>query len=1097
MELARQQSTCDKVRKNTLAHISRHPEDELKEEEEEDSTSSGICRTEIEDNRTNERKLNDIEEDENNQLIIQRLETSLADIIDSAVLNNLKINGNILSDQFDAIIATLKKVAASVDSGGSDSPHFVRRNSDLVGFVLIDESHEPLDAQDPALQDAPVLVFHQRCHPGHTGTPPLIPKNRKLSLPRDNLQDNSPSLGELARRLHANPNHLRADQDYVDFIDLDQPYVSPVPQGVSASDLIRGGPTPKAYGRKNSTGSLGLSSCASLLEDKAYYAGGPSITASVTNLNAAEDYGNVFGPQQNTFRKVHSTSNVNNGSSAGGPHRLFQRHLSLSGPDDQGEHRLRKSLSKSRELLSQLENEYKKIKGDENKNARNSIVIDQSWLDQDFDELLQTLSNDKTIQADPHEALAFLTNNNNNNTTPTTATSTSTASLAVPSSTSSSSGRKVSKKDMPPLPSDHSPRVRRHHHQGQAASEGRHIFSFFQKKGRSQSLSGTEAIKITLPVTREDDFRGVPRSAHHQQEGIAAPHGGGGVRRVTYEKATTMERPAGRSNRSNSIPSEVPPTSNGSALPLDLVGILKKTRSKSLSKAAFKESHEDPFLEEENPYQADNGEERPSGGGEHDGEDEPARQMRSLSLPKSFLSDRYGLTGFKAALPSVIFPWRRGDPNRSSGRSSPAPPSDSVSQSAAAPPPYYNQSAAAVPEEALNGTCPGAPHDARQHQQQQKDSSVWRRSRVGSGGVSRSTRKEKASSSPVFRRASLSHSEWDIRRPWSHVYSEREAAKLSQSVCRLAMTSAEDGVASEVMTRVGEEGPRSLPYMPSPNNSSSEGVFQKFKKSLSLRLAKKGSRSESPSSHSAPVSHCPPEPTAQIESQTLPRRRGSINREEDNKSSFLFGHPLFRSSKERRRARLKDARSSKCNSGDSGDSGIELVTGSGHVTALDMTSSQPAEVDANNYLDPAFVASFADDGSGPRELNPRAVRRTHSDVGGVTGRGSLHYSRQLSTPQPIKLRPAHRLPQHTGSLGKSKSLKRSKASSHLRRSISQPLDLDKAYDTPISTLRKCRSPSNAQNRRQRRPSAGNILNDDNTTSEDEIGMSDSEDFRPT
>nr|XP_045590779.1 uncharacterized protein LOC123752802 [Procambarus clarkii] len=37
-----------------------------------------------------------------------------------------------------------------------------------------------------------------------------------------------------------------------------------------------------------------------------------------------------------------------------------------------------------------------------------------------------------------------------------------------------------------------------------------------------------------------------------------------------------------------------------------------------------------------------------------------------------------------------------------------------------------------------------------------------------------------------------------------------------------------------------------------------------------------------------------------------------------------FGHPLFRSSKERRRARLKDARSSKCNSGDSGDSGIEV-----------------------------------------------------------------------------------------------------------------------------------------------------------------------------
>ncbi|KAK3857217.1 hypothetical protein Pcinc_036514 [Petrolisthes cinctipes] len=140
-------------------------------------------------------------------------------------------------------------------------------------------------------------------------------------------------------------------------------------------------------------------------------------------------------------------------------------------------------------------------------------------------------------------------------------------------------------------------------------------------------------------------------------------------------------------------------------------------------------------------------------------------------------------------------------------------------------------------------------------------------------------------------------------------------------------------------------------------------------------------------------------------------------------------------------------------------------------------------------------ASLADEGGGGlREVNPRAVRRTHSDAGGIGGRG-LNYSRQLSTPQPIKIRPAHRLPQHTASLHRSKSLKRSKGSSHLRRSISQPLDLDKAYDTPNSSLRQGRSPTNTPNRRQRRPSAGNILNEDNTTSEDEIGMSDSEDFR--
>lgn len=56
-------------------------------------------------------------------------------------------------------------------------------------------------------------------------------------------------------------------------------------------------------------------------------------------------------------------------------------------------------------------------------------------------------------------------------------------------------------------------------------------------------------------------------------------------------------------------------------------------------------------------------------------------------------------------------------------------------------------------------------------------------------------------------------------RPWSHVYSEREAAKLSQSVCRLAMTSAEDGGPVEGVAE-GEEGPRSLPYMSSSAQAS-------------------------------------------------------------------------------------------------------------------------------------------------------------------------------------------------------------------------------------------------------------------------------------
>ncbi|XP_050711190.1 uncharacterized protein LOC126995572 isoform X3 [Eriocheir sinensis] len=486
------------------------------------------------------------------------------------------------------------------------------------------------------------------------------------------------------------------------------------------------------------------------------------------------------------------------------------------------------------------------------------------------------------------------------------------------------------------------------------------------------------------------------------------------------------------------------------------------------------------------------------------------------------------------AATDVIFPWRRGEPSKGSGRSSPAP-CEATSQSPGVPL-SAGQSPNSLPlrpDELTNG-------DARGKE------GVWWRGRPGSGGggggsgggggggggIIRTIRKEKASSSPAFRRASLSHSEWDIRsRPWSHSYGGGEAANLSQSVCRLAVTSCEEG-GTGGDERGGGAGPSSLPHMPlssasttsSSNSSEGSGVFQKFKKSLSLRLARKGSRDGTPTlpppPHSAPPAAPPdppedstgdlsPHPHHPHPHQQLPRRWGSFSRDDDPaKTTFLFGHPLFRSSKERRRARLRDARATKCNSADSGDSGIELVTGSGHVT----TPPPPADPDLFGSLgvDSAFTASLADDasggggsgGGGLREPNPRAVRRTHSDVG---GRGATCYSRQLSTPQPIKVRPAHRLPQHnTASLHRAKSsLKRSKGSSHLRRSVSQPLDLDKSTSnlntTPSSTLRRCRSPDDPSSRHhlhhQRRPSVGDILNDDNTTSEDEIGMSDSEDFR--
>ena len=72
-------------------------------------------------------------------------------------------------------------------------------------------------------------------------------------------------------------------------------------------------------------------------------------------------------------------------------------------------------------------------------------------------------------------------------------------------------------------------------------------------------------------------------------------------------------------------------------------------------------------------------------------------------------------------------------------------------------------------------------------------------------------------------------------------------------------------------------------------------------------------------------------------------------------------------------------------------------------------------------------------GKESRDYSNRSVRRTHSDVGGgfLIG-GKVHhvqdpcphrhsYTRQYSSPQPLKLRPLHRLPNtNSGSLHRNK-----------------------------------------------------------------------------
>lgn len=501
--------------------------------------------------------------------LMQRLETSLADIIDAAVLSNLRINGSILSDQFDAIIATLKKVAASVDSGETGSPPLPRRNSQGGGQRGSLRTHSssfgtqqaPTSPLGHAVSRAPPtktplsLFSITECQAGHADTPPLRPRNRRLSLPKDSLQD---AATDLSLR--------RAPRDHEDAV----------------LDL----PNPKCYGRKNSTGSLGLWGRGAP-QSRNGPLRPPSTTASVTNLCSSEDCTAAFTAATPSFRKVHSTTSVS-GAAPGGPQRLFQRHLSTPGPDEvTADHRLRKSLSKSRELLTQLEHEYRRIKGDDHR-GREPRAADHSWLDQDFDQLLETLSNGPRHPHDPRGP-------------PPPAGDSDTASSSA--SSDKSDKWRTARMEAPPRPLPESPLPRRA--SGPPGADGRHIFSFFHKKGRSHSLSGTEAIKMALPATPEVD-----------PEAAAPPLPAPG--------------PSPRTTRSNSIPTSASlGLSTGAGPPIDLAAIFRRGRG-APRRGKGRPSPEIPQEEAGDEEEAE-GEEEQEGG----------KQTRSLSLPKSFLSDKY------------------------------------------------------------------------------------------------------------------------------------------------------------------------------------------------------------------------------------------------------------------------------------------------------------------------------------------------------------------------------------------------------------------------------------------------------------------------
>ncbi|GLG98029.1 Protein still life, isoform SIF type 1, partial [Gryllus bimaculatus] len=342
------------------------------------------------------------------------------------------------------------------------------------------------------------------------------------------------------------------------------------------------------------------------------------------------------------------------------------------------------------------------------------------------------------------------------------------------------------------------------------------------------------------------------------------------------------------------------------------------------------------------------------------------------------------------------------------------------------------------------------------------ESNQYRRS----PGLSKSVRHTKTSSTPVEETAT-SRSDWDIRRPWSHVSTEKEPSGSDSylpSQSTLPLLTHPRLVDNKDLS----QSQRSI------SGHTSESVLQKFRKSFALKFHKKSGSKELSGEVGEDVME---EPTAAGDDENHIHHSESPPVKEDisSDSKFRFGPLVWRSSKERKKGK-KAARSAKCNSGDSGIQ-IEMVPNSIHVPGGDSSESHDTDhqVDDEPLDDidsPPAVRRRVGNTSGAVEKTSRPqseviqqllidklkadlqnrtqvrhhhVRRAHSDLGGQRlfnwdVRNS--YRRMFSTPSPIKMRPPRLSPPRPTHTEQVTLRKHRIVRPTLRRSISQPLGLN-------------------------------------------------------
>ncbi|XP_017779219.1 PREDICTED: rho guanine nucleotide exchange factor 4-like [Nicrophorus vespilloides] len=271
-------------------------------------------------------------------------------------------------------------------------------------------------------------------------------------------------------------------------------------------------------------------------------------------------------------------------------------------------------------------------------------------------------------------------------------------------------------------------------------------------------------------------------------------------------------------------------------------------------------------------------------------------------------------------------------------------------------------------------------------------------------------------------------------------------------------------------------------FLSKRKRNATESVLQKFRKTFSLRFQKKGSKESSCASDiGETLSEILGEPS---EEEVSPQHQVLQSNEpkegEQTEQKHRFGPLIWRSSKERKKLN-KAARSMKCNSGDSGiqiEMASGVVGGGGSVGGGvggggggDSSESHDTDPTGEELDSPPTVRRRGGPPRGTRphsdllnqilidrfkaELRSRAhkhqhVRRTHSDLGGqriYQWDSRASYRRLMSLPvAPLRARPQSprkKPPDGNGPPGvqlRSHPLYRR---GQLRRSLSQPLDIDK------------------------------------------------------